>query len=56
MTILVNHLYVSTGCQHGRHDYCALTEGAAGEKRPAKCKFCPALCLCPCHDKEPVGE
>jgi hypothetical protein len=41
----VEHLYVSTGCQHGVHDYCAKSD----TKKPAECKFCAAPCLCPCH-------
>lgn len=33
-----DHLYVSTYCQHRRHNDCRLT-----------CKLCAAHCLCPCH-------
>lgn len=43
------HVYLSTGCHHGRHDYCAAMTGWQGEKRPAICKFCPAPCVCRCH-------
>lgn len=46
----MTHLYVSTGCQHGEHGYCAGPERAdGGDKLPATCKFCQASCLCPCH-------
>lgn len=43
------HLYLSTGCLHGDHDYCAGRAGTAGVKRPAECKFCRAGCRCRCH-------
>lgn len=43
------HFYVSTGCLHGRHDYCQAQHGRVGPKRPATCKFCGAPCRCPCH-------
>lgn len=33
-----DHLYVSTACQHGLHGHCR-----------ERCKYCDALCLCPCH-------
>lgn len=41
--------YLSTACFHGHHDYCAAMTGYQGEKRPAKCKFCDAWCICTCH-------
>ncbi len=50
----VPHEYLSTGCLHGRHDYCSNPTGAVGAKAPAQCKFCSAKCLCPCH--QPGGE
>jgi hypothetical protein len=44
------HRYLSTGCLHGEHDYCAgKTRQDGGEKVPAKCKFCDARCVCGCH-------
>ena len=43
------HVYLSTGCLHGRHDYCQGTTGLAGKKRPGECKFCGAKCVCECH-------
>lgn len=43
------HFYLSTGCLHGDHTYCAGMTGAAGAKRPATCKTCPARCRCRCH-------
>lgn len=47
------HVYLSTSCQHGQHDYCASATGSNGQtewvKRPGRCKFCPALCVCSCH-------
>ncbi len=49
------HEYLSTGCYHGEHDYCAAMTGHQGEKRPATCKFCPAACVCPCHQEESRG-
>lgn len=45
-----SHEYLSTGCLHGRHDYCQSMTGYQGEKRPGRCKFCAATCICPCHD------
>jgi hypothetical protein len=46
------HRYLSTGCYHGGyegHAYCRSMVGMNGEKRPARCKFCHAQCVCPCH-------
>jgi hypothetical protein len=40
---MAKHLYVSTYCQHDRHQSCRL-----------QCKLCQAPCLCPCHD--PVDD
>lgn len=48
------HVYLSTGCLHGRHDYCQNKHGQAGPKRPGECKFCGAKCTCPCH-REATG-
>lgn len=45
-----HHIYLSTGCLHGDHDYCNGRTGAAGRKTPARCKFCDAPCQCrTCH-------
>ena len=54
MTTTRVHVYLSTGCLHGRHDYCQSMTGHAGSKRPGRCKFCAAACTCPCHT-EPAG-
>lgn len=43
------HAYLSTGCLHGRHDYCQAKQGRVGPKVPATCKFCKAPCRCRCH-------
>lgn len=43
------HIYLSTGCLHGDHDYCKAMTGANGTKRPAQCKSCGAHCICRCH-------
>lgn len=43
------HRYLSTGCFHGDHKYCQSATGQSGEKEPARCKFCEAKCVCPCH-------
>jgi hypothetical protein len=48
------HVYLSTGCLHGRHDYCQNKHGQAGPKKPGVCKFCGAKCTCPCH-REAAG-
>jgi hypothetical protein len=45
----VVHVYLSTSCLHGHHDYCQRERGLAGDKTPAVCKFCGAPCICPCH-------
>lgn len=45
------HLYLSTGCLHGEHDYCQSTTGPAGTEPPAQCKWCDAPCICPCHQE-----
>ena len=50
------HSYLSTGCLHGRHDYCAATgrmvdDGVGMQlKDSATCKWCPAKCICECHE------
>ncbi len=43
------HIYLSTGCLHGEHEYCQSMTGQQGAKRPGRCKFCDAQCVCPCH-------
>jgi hypothetical protein len=43
------HVYLSTGCLHGNHEYCKGLTGAVGAKIPAQCKFCQAGCVCFCH-------
>ncbi|MCD9141084.1 hypothetical protein [Streptomyces albireticuli] len=43
------HVYLSTGCLHGDHDYCQNHTGLSGQKTPAVCKFCEAPCVCACH-------
>ena len=43
------HVYLSTGCLHGHHDYCQNHTGHSGTKTPAQCKFCAAPCTCGCH-------
>lgn len=49
------HVYLSTACLHDQHDYCNSTVGHAGDKVPARCKFCPATCVCDCHTPEGVN-
>lgn len=49
MLVTGRHVYLSTGCIAGRHDYCASMRGAQGEKRPAQSKFSEARCICECH-------
>jgi uncharacterized protein YfaP (DUF2135 family) len=47
------HIYLSTACLHGQHGYCkADTTGTGGPKIAARCKFCPAGCVCDCHEEE----
>lgn len=36
----MKHMYISTACQHEKHDLCRHF-----------CKYCQAACLCPCHSK-----
>lgn len=45
----MTHYYLSTGCLHGEHEYCQSMVGTRGEKRPGRCKFCDARCVCECH-------
>ncbi len=53
----VVHQYLSTGCLHGNHAYCAsTTTTTAVAKVPAKCKFCEARCVCVCHRQEPDDD
>lgn len=55
---MVKHQYLSTGCLHGHHHYCGAMVGWQGAKRPARCKFCDAMCECSCHvaDAELDGD
>jgi hypothetical protein len=46
------HVYLSTGCLHGQHEYCQNMIGQQGVKRPGQCKFCDARCICPCHTEQ----
>lgn len=50
------HVYLSTSCFHGNHDYCQRERGLIGLKTPGVCKFCTAPCVCKCHaeKREPV--
>jgi hypothetical protein len=48
-TEATSHVYLSTGCLHGHHDYCQNHTGHSGTKTPAQCKFCAAPCTCHCH-------
>jgi hypothetical protein len=43
------HVYFSTSCFHGDHNYCQKESGLIGIKTPAVCKFCSAPCVCVCH-------
>ena len=44
-----DHVYLSTACFHEFHEYCKSMTGYQGSKRPGKCKFCNAQCVCSCH-------
>lgn len=37
---MIEHVYLSTYCLHGKHSDCRLT-----------CKTCAAPCICACHKK-----
>lgn len=43
------HIYLSTSCFHGDHNYCKRETGLLGNKIPGVCKFCKAPCICRCH-------
>lgn len=44
------HLYLSTGCLHDQHAHCNSSVNiTGGSKEPGVCKWCPAVCVCPCH-------
>jgi hypothetical protein len=43
------HVYFSTSCFHGDHNYCQSETGLLGIKTPGCCKFCLAPCTCLCH-------
>lgn len=49
---LHHHVYLSTSCFHGEHDYCKAKAGRVGAKVPATCKFCGAPCICRCHQED----
>ena len=49
-----SHVYLSTGCLHGKHDYCGSAAGRSDsgvtwEKVPGRCKWCVSYCQCVCH-------
>lgn len=46
------HIYFSTSCFHGDHNYCKRETGLLGNKIPGVCKFCQAPCVCRCHQEE----
>lgn len=41
----MQHVYVSTYCQHEQHNNCRL-----------KCKICEAPCRCWCHWPDPTAK
>ncbi len=43
------HVYLSTGCLAGEHDYCKSMIGTAGQKHGGMSKFSNAPCICRCH-------
>lgn len=49
-----SHVYFSTSCFHGDHNYCQGETGLLGNKVPASCKFCGAPCTCVCHADKKV--
>lgn len=44
-----HHVYLSTGCLQGEHDYCQSMTGVQGSKRGGRAKFSDAPCICSCH-------
>lgn len=44
------HTYTSTACHHGLHTRCGAVQAERGEPGAPHCKFCPAPCVCGCHD------
>lgn len=44
-----DHVYLSTGCLAGQHDYCQSMTGMGGVKRGGRSKFTDAPCICRCH-------
>jgi hypothetical protein len=60
------HTYLSTACLHattepGREDLhaeCAIdaTRWDGTHKTAARCKWCPARCICPCHEEATDGQ
>lgn len=44
MVAEIEHLYISTYCQHVQHEDCRL-----------HCKICFHRCLCPCHNDGIAG-
>lgn len=46
------HVYLSTACLHDLHEQCQSAKRIdGGPKVPGKCKFCPAPCICTCHEE-----
>jgi hypothetical protein len=42
---LGTHVYLSTGCLHGQHDYCRSNTGLS--------ELCETSCACRCHRDQP---
>lgn len=43
------HVYFSTGCMAGEHDWCKSMIGLNGKKNGGLSKFSNAPCICWCH-------
>jgi hypothetical protein len=51
------HVYLSTGCLLGEHEYCKAATGRVGSKPPGMAKFSNALCICPtCKHHDRAGD
>lgn len=50
MLVTGRHVYLSTACIAGRHEYCDAMTGMQGEKRPSRSKWSDAPCICWHHN------
>jgi len=60
---MFEHVHLSTSCLHAQtdnrpelHEHRRRTVNLEGEEKvPGQCKWCTAMCTCPCHQQLSAG-